>query len=774
MPLQKLQFRPGVNREGTNYSNEGGFFSCDKIRFRSGYPEKLGGWVNQSTNTFNGVARNLINWVTYDSENLLGIGTSQKYYVEEGGVYNDITPLRTTATLAANPFSVTSGSKVVTVTHNAHGADVGAFVTFSGGTTVAGLDLNNEYEIVKVVNSNSYIITASANASSTTTGGGASVAAAYQLNPQTTTVAAGGWGTGSWSSGTWGYSDSTSVSLPVRLWSHDNYEQDLIFSPFGGTIYYWEKNTTSYPRAVTLQTYSNSLTKGTATALAATTAGNTVLYVDTTDYIDVGAVVTGTNIPTGTYVTSLGNYVPATNSFEVNISAAVTGAGVSVSAVLTFSYSGRATPWKTNYVLSSDTSHFTIALGANPYDPTNFSNTFDPMLVRWSDQDNPYEWTPTSANQSGEQHLSNGSYLVCAQNTRQEILVWSDTAVFSMQYLGPPFVWNFNLIADNVSIISPNAAITINGMTFWMGVDKFYVYTGRVETLPCTLRQFLFTNINRDQFNQVVAGSNESFSEIWWFYPSANSSVNDSYIVYNYLEQLWYYGSLNRTAWLDSPLRSTAQAAYSIQASYLSSAIDASVTSIPLLDVTAYPTTGTVVIDSEEISYTGITGSNLTGCTRGANGTTAASHTQYARVAGKVPNQIMYHENGFDDRSIPLSPQPIVSYIESSDFDIGDGHNFGYVWRILPDLTFDNSSAAAPDCNVKLYLRARTSSGTAYNVGDVPTVYSEIPASTGRYTGEVFTRIRGRQMNFRIESDELGVTWQLGAMRIDIRPDGRR
>jgi hypothetical protein len=358
-----------------------------------------------------------------------------------------------------------------------------------------------------------------------------------------------------------------------------------------------------------------------------------------------------------------------------------------------------------------------------------------------------------------------------------------------MQYLGPPYVWGFNLLMDNTSIISPNAIASVNNQTFWMGVDKFYVYTGRVDTVPCTLRQYVFNDINQSQSYQIVAGTNEGFNEVWWFYPSANSPVNNRYVIYNHLEKIWYYGTMNRTAWLDSPLRQYPMGAQSVQNSFLAVAITSTTaTSLTLLNGYSYPNSGTLVIDSEYISYTAhdsADGNTLTGCSRGAvnpvtgSPTTAATHVQYSAVTYLTPNQVMFHENGTDDYS-GVTPAAIDSYVQSSDFDIGDGHNFGFVWRMLPDVTFDGSTVAAPKVN--LSVRPRQNSGTNYGVGDAPAVISGNNYSSPLnhnyvvqlFTGQVYTRIRGRQMAFKIESTDIGVAWQLGATRIDVRPDGRR
>ena len=438
----------------------------------------------------------------------------------------------------------------------------------------------------------------------------------------------------------------------------------------------------------------------------------------------------------------------------------------------------------------SDLSPFVIAFGANPYDPFDLTNDFDPLLVRWSDQDNAFEWVPETTNQAGEKRLNNGSYIVSAVNTRQEILIWTDAALYSMQYLGPPNVWGFNLLMDNISIASPRSMITVNNISYWMGTDKFYQYSGRVETLPCTMRNFVFNDINQNQLFQVVCGTNDAYNEIWWHYPTTDSHINNRYVIYNYLERIWYYGTMNRTAWLDSPLRQHPMAAFSVQNSYLSTDITAAATTITSTnassfptDAASYPRVPTLRIDSEDITYASINGNTFEGCTRGVNGTTAATHTAYTPVEFRVPNQIMNHEIGNDDGSYDFegnTTAPLSAYIGTSDFDIGDGHNFGFVWRILPDVTFLNSDATNPKVILSVY--PRLNSGSQYEGTNSPEseltgiTYGPCPceAPIETYTGEVFVRVRGRQMKFRLASDERGVAWQMGSMRLDVRPDGRR
>jgi len=726
MPLQKLQFKPGINRESTTYTNEGGWFESDKIRFRSGQPEKIGGWTNLAASvngvayTYYGVNRAMVNWVTLAYANVNGIGTNQKYYVENGGKYYDITPLTTASpvSLAAAPFATTSGSYLVTVTASAHGASPGTWVTFAGATAVGGLTLNAEYEIISTPDGNTYTIISSTAATSTATGGGSGVTASYQINAGNATYSvSNGFGTGAWNGAYgWGSPSPTanSIGTQLRLWSADIFGQDLVFAPRGGVIYYWAADTTTSPtpRGITLQKAAQNA--------------------------------------------SYANYAYVPNT--------------------------------TLAVIASDVQRFVIAFGANQYTPGDPATTFDPMLVRWSDQEDPYEWVPAVTNQAGEYRLQGGSTIVTARTSKQEILIWTDSALFSMQYLGPPYVWGFNQLMGNTSIISPNAIASVNNQTFWMGTDKFYVYNGRVDTLPATLWQYVFNDINQAQAYQIVAGTNERYSEVWWMYPSLDSPVNNRYVVYNHLEQIWYYGNINRTAWLDSPLRPYPMGAFSVQNTYLDQAITATQTSITVINGYAYPNSGTLLIDSEYIDYTGHTqtdGNTIANCVRGANSpitntaSTAATHLQYSAVTYYVPNQVMYHENGTDDGSLSVL-KPIEAYVQSSDFDIGDGLNFGFVKRMLPDVTFDGSTVSAPQLTIS--VRPRQNSGTNYGVGNSPTVVSGNNYSdplvhnylVQLFTGQVYTRIRGRQMALKVMSTDLGVAWQLGATRIDIRPDGRR
>jgi len=637
MPLQKLQFRPGVNREGTTLANEGGWYDCDKVRFRSGYPEKIGGWAALSYNTFLGACRSLLNWVTLRNYNLLGVGTNLKFYVENGGEYYDITPLRETNTNPAGQItlSITSGSDILTITDtNADTLQVNDFITIAGatdlgtlGTNVTAAVLNQEFQIVSVLSGTQYTIRLSVTANQTASDAAMTgLTIAYQINTgfDIYTISTG-WGSGPWGRLGWGDGFTTGFGQQLRLWSQSNFGEELLFSPRGSALYLWQPGPGATPAFGT---------RGTA--------------------------ITGTNVPS-----------------------------------------------KINQIMVSDSTRIVICFGCNDYGAYD-TTPLDPLLIRWSEQESFTGWTPAITNQAGSYRLSRGSEIVGAIQTRQEIIVWTDAAVYAMQYLGPPFVWGFTLLSDNISIVSPNAIATAAGVVYWMGVDKFYVYAGRVETLPCSVRTYVFNDINRDQEAQFFAGTSEGFSEVWWFYCSKNSTVVDRYVIFNYLDRVWYYGSLNRTAWLDSPLRQFPQAA---------------------------------------------TNNNI----------------------------IVFHEAAVDNGETN-PPSAINAYVQSSDFDIDDGHNYGFVWRIIPDITFDGSDTSGATTDnpfVTFTVRPRQNPGAGYGVSTSPSVTSaqsyagQTSYNVQEFTEIIYSRVRGRQMAFKVESNSLGTQWQLGIPRIDIRPDGR-
>jgi hypothetical protein len=619
--LKKFQPRPGVNKENTRYANENGWYDSEKVRFRQGTPEKIGGWARISTNTFLGVCRSLWNWVTLAKQNLIGLGTHLKFYIVDGGAYYDITPLRATTTLGTDPFTG-NGTTTVTVTAASHGAITGDFVTYSGATGTYASTLNAEYQVT-VINSNSYTITTATAIAAGATGGSA-VVARYQITVGAAIQAPiGGWGAGTWNSGTWGVGGG-SANASLRLWSQSNFGENLIFGPRGGTMYYW-----------------------------------------------------GANGGTGTRGALLSSLPGASD-----------------------------VPTVQNLVYVSD-NRFVFAFGCNDYGLV----AQNPMLIRWSDQEDPANWTVSATGQAGSLTLAHGSEIITAIQTRQETIVFTDSAIYSLQYLGLPAVWGSQILGDNISIVSQNAAIVASGRVFWMGIDKFYVYDGRVNTLNCDLRKYIYQDINLGQRQQIFCGTNEGFNEVWWFYCSENSTAIDRYVVYNYVENdgkggigVWYHGSLARTAWLDSGLLE-------------------------------YP------------------------------------------VAATYSYNLVNHEFGVDNDETGTI-LPITAYISSSEFDIDDGDKFGFVWRMLPDVTFEGSTAASP--SAVMTLIPMQNSGSGYNTpqsvagSSSATVTRTATVPIEKFTGQVYIRVRGRQMIIKMESTDVGVFWQLGHPRFDIRQDGRR
>jgi hypothetical protein len=703
MPLQKILFKSGIVKENTRYTTEGGWYEADKVRFRQGNPEVIGGWEPYSATTYQGVCRSLWNWVLLDGKNIVGVGTNLKFYLENGGAYNDITPIRASSTINNNPFVATNGSATITVTDTSHGAITGDFVTFSGATGLGGnitaTVLNAQYQIT-VLTANTYTFTATATANATdasgSPGGGASVVAAYQISVgPATEIPLVGWGAGGWGSGTWGNGVASASAL--RLWNQINYGEDLVYSPRGGGLYYWDAGGTLTTRGVLLNSLGGNVT---FTSASPTVVTSTILYTEgaALQFAATTSLPTGISAATTYYVFEVnGLTFKLLNSAGAAVNTSSTGTGVYVSLIVDV-------PTVVNNLTVSDTSRFVITFGCNDYG----SSVLDPMLIRWSAQDDIYNWTPDPTNQAGFIRISHGSEIVSVVQTRQEVVVFTDSSVYSLQYLGPPYVWVPQLLGDNISIMSTNAAIIASGVVYWMGVDKFYVYDGRVNTLNCDLRRYVFGDLNQQQALQVFSGTNEGFNEVWWFYCSASSTKVDRYVIYNYLEKIWYYGTMERTAWLDSGLQTVP-----IAAKYNSTA--------------------------------------LTG-------------------------NLINHETGLNDNTTGTATA-IDAYISSSEFDIGDGHNFGFVWRVLPDLSFENATnsptAVAPQVTMTLYGLTNSGSGTTSSANGT-VVKGSTYVITEEFTGQIFTRMRGRQMIFKIGSNQVNTCWQLGAPRIDIRPDGRR
>jgi hypothetical protein len=707
MPLQKILFKPGVNKENTRYTTEGGWYDCDKIRFRQGNPEKIGGWTQYASTTFDGVCRSLWNWSTLAGDNLVGVGTNLKFYILKGGDYYDITPIRKTVTLT-NPFTATNGSNILTVNEVDHGCADGDFVNYSGagivglGGNITAAVLTGTFQIT-YVNDDVYTITVGATANATDVSGspgGGSVVTQYETNTgPAAQVPLVGWGAGPWGLGTWGNGQTTGT--PLQLWSQRNFGEDLVYGPRGQGVYYWSANVGVSPIQITISIAA----PGVITLPAGFSfPDGTVITLNSTGALPVGLTVGEVyfvvNSTGGTFEvsTTIGG-APITTSGTQSGLQFISQRGVDLADA------GDAdTPLFQNVIQVSDVSRFVLCMGTNDYGQT----FLDPMLIRWSDQEDPFTWTPAATNQAGSIRLSHGSEIITAVQARQEIVVFTDTALYSLQYVGTPFVWSTQLLGDNVSIVGPNAAMIASGVIYWMGVDKFYRYDGRVQTLNCDLRRHVFSDFNTLQAQQVYCGTNEGFNEVWWFYCSKNSDVVDRYVIYNYFENVWYYGSMGRTAWLDSGL-------------------------LP------YP------------------------------------------IAATYNSKLVQHEDGVDDVESG-TPVAIAANISSSEFDIGDGHNFGFVWRVLPDLTFEGSQPAGsfsgivyPDPKVDMTLLPLQNSGSGVSGSASGAVARKATyAITEQFTGQIYTRVRGRQMIFQISSSQVGTTWQLGAPRIDIRPDGRR
>lgn len=620
MPLTKLVFRPGINRETTAYANEGGWWDGNLVRFRAGRPETIGGWTRYTSQQMTGTGRSLLNWTALDGTILTGMGTNLKYYVIRGGALYDITPIRETTLAGAVTFAATNGSSVITVSDTAHGALDGDFVTFSGAVSLGGnvtaTILNAEHRITKVVNGNSYQITVSVTANASDSGnGGSSVIGAYQINTGLDTSVFGtGWGTGGWSRGTWGSGTTTTVpGAQLRIWSQDNFGEDLIMCVQDGGLYYWDKSLGYTSRAV----YLSSL----AGAYAVPTVAKTVIV--------------------------------------------------------------------------SERDRHVIAFGC---DPESNPGVQDPLTIRFSDQENAAEWRSLSTTTAGELRIGTGSEIIGAIQTKQQIIIFTDVSAHVMQYIGPPFTFGIQEVSSSVSIVGANAMVAVGDAVFWMGKNEFYVYDGTVSQIPCDVKEYVFDNLNKQQQLKVFAGHCSSFSEVWWMYPSSNSSENDSYVVYNYEQRIWYYGTLPRTAWLDR-------------------------------NVLSFP------------------------------------------IAVAPDGYVYYQENGFDDGSVN-PPAALTPYIESSVIDIGDGDQFMFATRVIPDITFRNSTATSPSATMT--IKARNFPGGAYFASDSDPVTKTSTLPVEQFTNELYVRLRGRSLSLRVESAQTGTAWRLGDPRIDVRTDGRK
>ena len=790
MPLSKIQLNPGINKEVTRNTNEQGWYDCDKVRFRQGFPEKIGGWRRIGTNTFAGVCRSLHQWLSNAFVKYTGVGTSSKFYVENEQEYFDVTPLRLTATLGNNPIATENAKKSVTVSHTAHGATLGSYVTLSGVANAINnvpiTDLNKEHVITEIVNDDSYKIEVATTANGTGTGGvtNNAVVAAYQVNVgPDSQIAVGGWGSLNWNDGSWNSANYGAEDL--RVWNQANYGEDLIIGPRGGKLYYWDTSegtgTATNPKraievanklngaAVTLsfQAVINVAVNFKLAELdvwpdariipglsvdghAAIPANTTIdyIYTEVGFYLTNAATDTANGItvnfnnnplsatlnsraltitdPFRTRVVEVGQHVTisgatafaglltsdinarhkvatvdtATNTFtteDLPRAAGATAMGGGPTVNLQYELSAEV-PIVQNSILASDSSRFVFCFGCNAFGDT----VQNPLLMRWSDQEDMFDWRPRSTNQAGDLELSQGTEIVQAIQSRQEILVFTDAALYALQYVGAPVVWGSQLVGSNISIASSKAAVFVNGAAYWMGKGKFYKYDGSVQPLRCDVRKYVFDDLDSGQYEQVFAGSLEEYHEVWWFYCDSQRVAPNKYVVYNYVEDIWYIGTLDRSAWYDSPIND-----------------------FPIAATSSY--------------------------------------------------NLVEHENGNDDGQ-NAENAAIDAYITSGQFSIEAGNSFTFVDKLIPDVSFTGSDVNTP--SVDFTVLASSAPGAADNnplseggnsAGEVVTTNT-----VDQYTDKLYIRARGRQMSIKISSDGEGVKWQLGSPSMNMRPDGRR
>jgi hypothetical protein len=724
MPLSKLVFKPGVNRDQTDYASEGGWYSMDKVRFRSGFPEKLGGWTVKTFDAYEGVARSLFTWAAIDGAKLTAVGTNEKIYINSGTSLYDITPLRVTYTSTTTPsssdcFQTTNGSNLVEILNITAGIEDGEWVTFSGVTNSVGgipaAEFNNEFQIT-LVGSTPYIALPTTATSTATSSGNTAIVAKFDINIGYPIVTAGyGWGAGVWSRGTWGSGSVTPIFFPARLEFFDNFNQNLTFNINGGDLYYWEYDSSFLSRAVTLQSIPGAIAVPREVDYSLFASSGHFVALGCTNYLP--STVAGQTISTMTRGGTGNLTATVTTTTAYNLQS---GDSITVTGTTPPQFDGT---YQITYI---DATHFSYTMPVAPagnatvvgtYVYNNYNGPYDPLLIRWANVDatigpEPEVWQPTATNTAGFLRLQSGSSIIAALNSRQEMLIFTDTSLTSMQFLGTTEVFGLQELSHNISIAGPNAIVGINNVVYWMGRDKFFTYSGRVDALPCTLRQYIFSDINYNQSQLFFAGTNNQFNEIVWFYCSGTSNEIDRYVIYNYSESIWYYGQLERTAWLDSGDFTNPIATYN----------------------------------------------------------------------GWVYDQ----ENGVDDgQPNGAAPLPIQAYIQSASVDIDDGDKYMLVRRIIPDINFTQSEQTNPVTGASNTIQTTITVGVqnfpgaasaTTNASGVTTARNIVTATAtvDQYTNQVFIRCRGRQMSFRIESNDVGTQWQLGMPRVDARPDGKR
>jgi len=716
MPMKTLKFKPGIVKDITPYANEGGYVDGDKIRFRFGFPEKIGGWVKFSSNSYQGTARRLHNWVGLDGSDFLGVGSHLKYYIEEGQTFNDITPIRTTTSAGDVTFSATNGSSIVTVTDAGHSAIANDFVTFSGAASLGGnvtaAILNAEHQITRFVSSSQYEITVSVTASSSDSGnGGGSTVGTYQINTGLdNTVGGTGFGAGQYGGTTSGavsttineggtFSDSdTTLTVTSSNPGHQIAANDFILIE------------EEILKVTNVSTNDLTVTRAQNGTTAATHADGTTVFLivgnesasdDFVGWGDAASVtVAGAQIRTWSH-DNFGEdlIINARDSslFYWDKTLGTSARAIELSATSTFS-GEKSVPTIAKQVLVSDVDRHVIAFGCDAVNSSSSAaqgnGVQDPLLIRFSSQENPVDWFPTATNTAGDLRLGAGSTFVQAVETKREILVYTDKSLHSMRFIGPPFTFGITQIASNITIMSPSAAIATEDVVYWMGIDNFYVHAGQTAQLPCTVKDEVFTNFNLEEKDKVVAGINSEFGEVWWFYPSASSTENDKYVIWNYVEKVWYFGTLSRTAWLDRGIRN-------------------------------FP------------------------------------------IAASTPN-LFNHESGFDDDTSAMT-----AFIETAPMDIGDGDKFVSIKRVIPDLTFTGSVTGSSP-NATFTVKARDFPGSDFDQTGTGTTSRTATSPVEQFTEKLDYRIRGRSFAIRLDSSALGCKFKMGTPRVDIREDGRR
>ena len=711
MAYTSLKFRPGIISDVTAYSNEGGYVDGDKVRFRNGFPEKFGGWVKHNANTYEGSARRLHNWVALDGSDYLGVGTHLKYYIEEGGTFNDVTPVRVTTSAGDVTFSATNGSTTITVTDPAHGANVNDFVTFSGASSLGGVItaaiLNIEYKIASIISSNSYTITSSVAANSSDTGnGGSSVVGTYQINTGLdATVGGTGWGAGQWSGTTDGalattinegaeYSNSDTtltVTSGTGIVATDLIliEEELL------TVSSVSTNDLTVTRASS-GTSASAHADGTLVRLA---SGNTNSEDDFVGWGQASAItVPGAEIRTWSHDNFGEDLILNPRDGAIYYWDKSNGLSNRAVELKDAFASGRTSiPQIAKQVLVSDQDRHVIAFGCDGLGAsstaTEGSGTQDPLLIRFSSQENPVDWFPTATNTAGDLRLGGGSTFVQAVETKQQLLVFTNKTLHSMKFIGPPFTFGLQELSKNITIMSPASAVPVDDVVFWMGVDTFYLYAGGTQQLPCPVKDKVFLDFNFDERDKVHVGVNSEFSEVIWFYPKAGSSTVNAYVVYNYEGKVWYYGTLTRDAWIDRGIRT-------------------------------YP---------------------------------IASGSSY----------LYNHELTNDDDGSPMT-----SFIESGPMDMGDGDKFVSIKQMLPDVTFNGSDNPTP--SVSFTLKAKNSAGGNFLQTESSNATRSTTTPIEQFTDKIDYRVRGRSFAIRLDATGSGVKYRLGTPRVDMRPDGRR